>query len=291
MTFPPFAGLALGVLGLSFAAVMVRLTEPAPALTVAAWRMTLSALLVLPVVLCRGRESLAEMSPKDRALAALAGGFLGVHFATWFLSLRYTTTASSVVLVTTQPVFVAALSALVIREKLSLRAAAGIGVAFLGSLIISFGDLRLGRDYLLGDGLALVGAIMAALYMLVGRRVRQRASLLPYVFLTYTAASACLLAACLIFGSPLTLPAHAAFWSLMLALVPTLLGHTLVNWSLRFVPAYAVAVCVLGEPVGSAFWAYLLFGDTLARATYAGASLIFTGVWLTIRPGRKIPGS
>jgi len=279
----PSIGLGIGVLTVSFAAVLIRLTEPAPPLTVAAYRMALSVLLLMPVIFWRYRAALKAISFRNRLLAILAGFFLGVHFATWISSLRYTTIASAVVLVNTHSIFVAILSALALREKLSFQEMAGIGIAFAGSVAISSGDLNLGKGYLLGDCLALVGAVMAAFYMLFGRHVRQQVGTLPYVFLTYSTASLTLLFACFFSHSPLfPYPPQIYLWFFLLALVPTIIGHTLLNWALRFVPAYAVAVCILGEPVAATLWAYLIFHEIPRITVYWGGALIFTGVYLTL---------
>ena len=264
--------LTLGVVSLSWAAVLIRLTV-SPAVTVAAWRMTLAAALLVPLWGVRR----ARLSRRGLGLALVAGGFLALHFALWTESLRLTTVASSVALVTTNPLFVGLLSSLFLGERPSRALWQGIGLSVAGGLLIGWGDFALGGEALLGDVLALLGAVASSAYLLVGRRARDEGPLVPYATVAYGIAAALLLAGASGGGDPLPLPTEW-LWIALLALGPQLLGHTSVNWALRRFPASAVAVAILGEPVGATLWAYLVFGEVPGIPQGIGIVLVLLGI-------------
>ncbi|MDY0391975.1 MAG: DMT family transporter [Candidatus Bipolaricaulis sp.] len=278
-TPPARAGLVLtlGVMSLSWAAVLIRLTE-SPAVTVAAWRMTLAAALLVPLWGVRR----ARLSRRGLGLALIAGGFLALHFALWTESLRLTTVASSVALVTTNPLFVGLLSSFFLGERPSRALWQGIGLSVAGGLLIGWGDFALGGAALLGDVLALLGAVASSAYLLVGRRARDEGPLVPYAAVAYGIAAALLLAGAGGGGHPLPLPAEWV-WIALLALGPQLLGHTSVNWALRRFPASAVAVAILGEPVGATLWAYLVFGEAPGIPQGIGIVLVLLGIVRALR--------
>lgn len=271
--------LAVGVVALSFAAILIRLTS-APAVTVAAWRMALAALVLVPWAWPRR----AQLTPRGIRLAILAGAFLAVHFVLWIASLRLTTVASSVALVTTNPIFVGLLS-LVLGERPSPGLWQGIVLSVAGGLLIGWGDLALGREALLGNLLALLGAVAASAYLLVGRRARLHGTLLPYVTMGYGAAAVLLLGASAASGAFLP-PGGEWGWIVLLALGPQLLGHTSLNWALRRLPAAAVAVAILGEPVGATLWAYLVFGEGPGPVQGVGIALVLLGTFRALRAVR-----
>ncbi|MGD9840162.1 MAG: DMT family transporter [Candidatus Bipolaricaulis sp.] len=269
--------LTLGVVSLSWAAVLIRLTV-SPAVTVAAWRMTLAAALLVPLWGVRR----ARLSRRGLGLALVAGGFLALHFALWTESLRLTTVASSVALVTTNPLFVGLLSSLFLGERPSRALWQGIGLSVAGGLLIGWGDFALGGEALLGDVLALLGAVASSAYLLVGRRARDEGPLVPYATVAYGIAAALLLAGASGGGDPLPLPTEW-LWIALLALGPQLLGHTSVNWALRRFPASAVAVAILGEPVGATLWAYLVFGEVPGIPQGIGIVLVLLGIVRALR--------
>ncbi|MFZ2349890.1 MAG: DMT family transporter [Candidatus Bipolaricaulis anaerobius] len=269
--------LTLGVVSLSWAAVLIRLTV-SPAVTVAAWRMTLAAALLVPLWGVRR----ARLSRRGLGLALVAGGFLALHFALWTESLRLTTVASSVALVTTNPLFVGLLSSLFLGERPSRALWQGIGLSVAGGLLIGWGDFALGGAALLGDVLALLGAVASSAYLLVGRRARDEGPLVPYATVAYGIAAALLLVGASGGGDPLPLPTEW-LWIALLALGPQLLGHTSVNWALRRFPASAVAVAILGEPVGATLWAYLVFGEVPGIPQGIGIVLVLLGIVRALR--------
>ncbi len=276
-SFAPAGTLGLGVLSLSWAALLIRFTA-SPSLAVAAGRMALSALVLTPVVVA----ARPPLSRSGARLAALAGSFLALHFALWTESLRLTTVASSVALVTTNPIFVGLLSWAVLGERPSRALWEGILLSVAGGLLIGWGDFALGGSALLGDMLALLGAVAASAYLLLGRRARQEGALLPYVALAYGVAALLLLAAAGGGGALPPLPGDW-LWIGLLAAGPQLLGHTSVNWALRRFPASAVAVAILGEPVGATLWAYLLFREVPSPLQGAGVALVLLGIVRALR--------
>ena len=282
----PYAVLALSLLGISFAAPLVRLSSAHP-LAIAAWRLAFSLACIGVMLLLTG--SWRQWRTLDRRTllsAGAAGAMLALHFWSWNSSLALTTVAASVVLVNLQPAMVALLSAVWLHERPTVRQWTGIGIAMLGALVVALPDLLADAGAftsraLLGDALALVGAVTAALYYTVGRRLRATLDLWPYVGLVYGACLVTLLALALVMQVPLAPqpPRELAIFA-ALALGPMMLGHTGMNWALKYLPAYVVNLTVLGEPVGAMLLAALLpgIGEIPTAWTLAGGALILLGV-------------
>jgi len=298
-------GLLAGISAASTAAIFIRFAqhEGAPSIVIAAARLTIASLILAPFALTRYRSVLRRLSRREWVLALLSGLFLALHFATWITSLEYTTIASSVVLVTTTPLWVAILAPLVLRERLGTAAVVGMILALTGGVIVGLSDacawqagalacplLRtfFGGTAFLGDFLALAGAWMAAGYMLVGRKLRAKMELVPYIFVVYGMAAVVLIVIMLGMGeSPLGLPPLAYLWFALLALVPQLFGHSIFNWALKYLPASFVSVTLLGEPVGSTILAYFIFQEQPGWVKIGGAVLILAGIWLAARGEKK----
>lgn len=282
--------LALGLFGISWAAVLVRLAA-APAPSVAFWRLVFSVALLSPVLWLSGQwRQLRRLGGRDWGLLALAGLFLGAHLTVWFVSLEYTSVASSTVLVTSHPLFVGLLSAAWLRESPGRREWAGILLAVAGSVMVGWGDFRSGPDPLLGDALAVAGAVLTALYFVVGRRLRSRLGVWSYVVPVYAVAALVTGAASLATGAPLA-GWDAPTWGYLAALAvgPMLLGHTSFNWALEHVRAYVVSVVILLEPLGATLLAVLVLGggEIPSWPTVAGGSGVLAGVWLSLRARRR----
>jgi drug/metabolite transporter (DMT)-like permease len=286
MTFR-YLALAAGVLIVSTAALLIRWAIDAGAgpLAVAAGRLTVAAAVVVPLALAlRGRE-LRGLAQRDWTIAAVAGLFLALHFATWIASLRYTSVASSVALVTTNPIWVGLMSWWLLSEPPTRRTGAGIALAVLGSGLIIASDLGgggatvEGRAPMLGNALALAGAIAISGYFLVGRGLNRRLTLLAYVAIVYGASALAMNAIAIAGGQGLwTIPAAAWVPIALMALGPQLAGHTIINASLRHLSATFVALAILGEPVGSAVLAWLLLGETFAPLQLAGFATLLAGI-------------
>lgn len=304
---PPYLIVPIGIAAVSTASLFIRFAqEYAPSITIAAFRMGLAALLLFPYTIVKHKNELRALSRKDLGFALLAGFLLAVHFATWITSLEYTSVASSVVLVTTTPLWVALLAPVFLGEKTARLAVMGMIVALLGGVIIAgsdvcswmpggitchFQDGLSGSQSLLGDLLAVLGAISGAAYFMIGRHLRRKISLTPYIFLVFSA-SALFLVISMFFmeGAPAVYPTRVYGWLILLAVVPQLLGHTIFNWSLKYLPAGYVSVNLLGEPIGSTILAYFFLNEKPPAVKIIGAILILAGIGLASFHQKSQPG-
>lgn len=280
----PGVALAVGVVGASFSSILIKLLDGVPALIIAFYRLGLTALILAPLALTRYRRELAALSARDWLLSALGGVFLAGHFAAWITSLSLTSVASSVVLVTLQPLFVLAGGYLLYREGTTRVGLAGVAVALVGAIIIGLGDAGGGDRVLLGDMLAFLGAALVGAYILVGRSVRQRAGVIPYAFVVYSICAAVLLSVSLALHLPLggyTSHQWLLFW--LLAVVPTIFGHTLFNFALGHLPAAVVSVAILGEPLGTSILATFMLRQFPTLTQAAGGVLILGGLYVFLR--------
>ena len=294
---PPAIAIGFGILAVSTASLFIRNAQVhAPSLVIAAWRLILATLILAPIAFTRHRSELRRLRLGDLALAALSGFFLALHFAAWISSLEYTTVASSVVLVTTTPLWVALLSPLVLKEPLTRPILIGMGLTLIGGIVIGLSDAcswneqglscpsfleMVGGKAFFGDFLALTGAWMAAGYLLIGRRLRVKMSLVAYIFLVYGVSAVILALIMVAAGQSLWgYPPGAYLWFALLALIPQLLGHSTFNWALGYLPAAYVSITLLGEPVGSAILAYFFLNETPTVVKIFGAILILAGIYL-----------
>lgn len=297
---PPLLVIVVGILAVSTGSIIVRYAQAfAPSIVIAAYRMGLATLFLAPLALFRHRSELKRIEGRNRFLVIGSGVFLALHFATWISSLEYTTVVSSVVLVSTAPLWVALLSPLTIKEPITKLVLIGMAMAFVGVLIVGisdvcllhagglscppFGEFIRGEAFI-GDLLALAGAWMAAGYLLIGRRVRVGISLVPYIFLVYGVAAVVLII--LMFSSgqaAIGYPPITYLWLILLALIPQLLGHSSFNWALGYLSAAFVSITLLGEPIGSAVLAYFLLQETPSALKIFGAILILAGIYVASR--------
>ncbi|MFC2004940.1 DMT family transporter [Chloroflexota bacterium] len=282
--------LVIGVIAVSFAAVFIRLAE-APFLVIAAYRLCLASLIIIPVAWARSGGELRRLSRQSIIMALISGAFLALHFGLWTASLSYTSVATSVVLVTTTPIFVAIASYFLFQEKLSKQAILGIVISIIGSIFIGYGNWRLGPSPLFGGILALLGALAVVGYLLIGRKLLRSIGLLSYVSLAYSSAAVLLLLSTLAFGYSLAgYSATTYIWLVLLAVVPQLIGHSSINWSLRFIPATLVTIAVLGEPVGATTLAYLILNETPSLSEISGGILILAGIFIAFRKNEMLRG-
>jgi len=283
--------LPLGLAAISVASVFVKLCE-APPLVICAYRLGIAGLILALFNYRQLARELGLLARREILLALLAGLFLSLHFAFWITSLKYTSVASSVIFVTTNPIFVAIASVLFLRERLSLPLLFSILVAVVGGLLIGWGDWGAGEQTVYGDLLALSGAVMATGYLLAGRRLRPKMSLGPYITLVYGAAGTLLILYAFLNGdSFFGYPPKEYLLFLLLALIPQLIGHTTVNWALRFFSATLVAVFILGEPVLATLLAYLFLGEPVGPNIFLGGTLVLIGIYLSAREERRLMAS
>jgi drug/metabolite transporter (DMT)-like permease len=279
-------GLGTGIVAISCASIFIRLAQAQgmPALSIAAWRLVFACAVLLPWALTQYRDEILAIPRRELGLLAVSGVFLGLHFATWIASLDYTSVASSVVLVSLGPVFVGIGSWLLLGERPGMGTILGLGLATAGSIVIGWGDLGHGGNHLLGDVLALAGAAFVAGYLMIGRRARGHLSLTTYVAVVYGVAMVTLLVLVQVWGQPMLGFTPAAYgWAAALGLVPQLVGHSTLNWALRYLSATMVAIVTLAEPIGSSLLAYFLLHESITPSTALGGVLVLTGIVLASR--------
>jgi drug/metabolite transporter (DMT)-like permease len=279
--------LAVAVAAVSLSAIFIRLAD-APGVVVACYRMLIAAILLAP--LTRRGLRRTPFTPRTFGYTLLAGIFLAVHFAAWISSLSYTTVAASVTLVCTNPLWVALFSWLFLNKPPSLAMLLGVLLAVAGGAMIAFGDLAGGSAPLLGDALALLGALTVSAYLLLGRAAQNSGlGLAAYAGSAYTVAALILLPLPALFGHPyLDYPPATFGWVFLLAALPQLVGHTGVNYAMKFLDPTLVASVILLEPIGAAVMALILFDEVPGALTVAGALALLLGVALAShfsRPG------
>ena len=275
----------LGVLGTAFSAILVRYSD-APSTVLVFYRMLFSVLLLSPVSLLFHKREFTDIRLREIGLCVGSGIFLGMHFFCYFQSLQYTGIASSVVLVDTEVFFVALGGALFLRERLSAAGWLSILITFAGSVVVVLGDMGGGR--LAGNILALCGAVCSAVYTLIGRSCRRRMSTTVYTWIVYLSAGAAVLPASLLTGSPvLPVSLRNLAVALGLAVLCTLLGHSIFSWGLKYESASFVSVVKLLEPVFASLLGIFLFREIPAVTSVAGGILIIGGIVLCIVSGQR----
>ncbi len=285
--------LILGVISFAFAPILVRWAGDVPGLAIAVWRTVTAAAVLFPAAAVRSGPEIRRFTYLDVGLIVGAGVFLGFHFIAWIESLYHTTVASASVLVTTSPILLAVLGYLILGERLRLTTVGAIGAAVAGAALIGWADagtVALGRGALWGNSLALGGAVLVSLYLLIGRVVRQKVSWLAYVTPLYTVAALTALGTAAVKGTPLL--GHS--WSVYglcvgLALGPQVLGHGSFNYALQHVPAAIVGMLALLEPVGASILAYVLFGEVPPTTSIVGMVVVLVAVAVVVWRRNKPP--
>ena len=274
--------LTVAVLAVSTSGPLVREAD-APGMAIAFWRTFLGCTVVIAIAVVRHRAELRGLRRDQVRVAVVAGWFLALHFGTWIPSLSFTTVASSVALVCTQPVW-AALMARARGEQVPTSAFVGIGIALCGVLVLTGVDLSVSGRALFGDALALAGGVLAAAYVTAGSEARRSMSTTTYTSLCYSVAACGLLVACLVGRQSLAGYDAHTWWVLVAITVgPQLLGHTLVNRVLRTFTATVVSVAILFEIVGATLIAWWWFDEAPPAGAYPAAALIAAGVVLVVR--------
>ena len=292
----PFA-IFIAILAVSTASIFIRFAQSdgAPSLVIAALRLTFATLILAPIALIRHREEIKRFTRNEILLGGFSGIFLAAHFATWITSLEHTSVASSVVFVSTGPLWVALLSPLLLKEHLARTAIIGLGLSLAGGTIIGLSDacvwdgglscpalqdVMQGRA-MWGNFLALLGALTITGYLIIGRKLRPGISLIPYIFMVYGMAAIVLIIVMFASdNSPFGYASKTYGWIFLLAALPQLIGHSTFNWALKYMPATFVAVTTLGEPIGSAILAFFILNETPTLAVVMGGVFILTGIYL-----------
>ena len=275
----PMIMIVIGVLGISLSSIFVKYST-APSAVTAAFRLLWTVLFLTPVVISKPsvRQELMALPRKMVFLSCLSGLFLAIHFVLWFESLRHTSVASSTTIVCTEVIWVCLGFCLFLKGRLAMRAICAIAVTLAGSALIAYADSGSGSQFY-GDVLALLAAIAVAVYTLIGRVVRSKASTTVYTYMVYAACAAVLVATCAVQGhrlfeygpSPILVGA-------LLAVFSTILGHSIFSWCLKFFSPSFVSASKLCEPVAAAVMASFLFGEIPLPLQLLGGALILGGV-------------
>ncbi|MCE7948838.1 MAG: DMT family transporter [Chloroflexi bacterium CFX4] len=292
VTWRPYAALAIGLLAASSSSILIRYaqTEGAPSLLIAAWRVAVAVLILTPFVWARHSAELRALKPSEIGLAMLSGLFLAVHFGTWITSLEYTSVLISATLVTTNPLIVALLTPLLLREKLSRQTIGAIVLAIVGGVIISTaggaGTAPRQEAPLLGVLLSFLGAVAVAVYYIIGRKLRATLKALPYIWLVYGSAALTLIVVLPLTGQSgvlADLPLGAFFWMTLVAIFPQLIGHSLFNFALGYLSAAFVSLIILGEPILSAVFAVFLLNELPQPLQLVGSAVILVALFIASR--------
>lgn len=300
----PYLLLLIGILAVSTAAILIRLILlEASALVIAAYRLALSALISGLLLLISHKSKRTQLNRKDIGLLVLSGVFLSAHFAAWITSLEFISVSSSVILVTTTPLWVALLSPVVLKEKVSSRFYWGMAVAIIGGICIAISSpcrlssvglrcsgsvFERGSQTLWGMALALFGAWMASGYMLIGRKMRLKMDNLSYTTAVYTVSAIVLILVVILRGEKVlgySPQIYALF--VALAVIPQLLGHSVLNYSLEVLPATVVSMALLGEPIGSTILAVIFLNEIPSTLEIIGGIFILLGIVISVLPESK----
>lgn len=284
----PYIALTIGVISISSSAIFVKLSS-APSGALAFYRLFFSVLLMLPVFLLKYVSEIRLITKRDWTLTIASGVFLAFHFILWFESLNYTSVASSTVLVTLQPLFAFAGTFIFFKERLSGKAVLSGITAVIGSIVISWGDFKISGDALFGDILALIACALITFYLLFGQTVRKRVSLITYTFVVYSISSITLFFYVLATGEPLV-GYNMKNWILfiLLALIPTLLGHSFLNWSIKWVSASTISVAILFEPIGATVLAFYLLEERVLWTQVLGGIIVLAGIMIFLVDEKKL---
>lgn len=291
--YKPVLATALGILFVSTASIFIRFAQrEASSIVIACSRLVIASLVLVPINLFKNRLELKTLNRQDFFKAILAGFFLAMHFTSWINSLEYTSVASSVVLVTTTPLWVALFSPIVLKEHIRKPVILGLAISMVGSVIVGLGNACqfvdgtfkcqaqvLGGRAMIGNLLALFGAWMAAGYMLMGRQLRKKLNTLSYTSMVYGVAAFILTIITLIRREPVFSYSPPTYiWLIALGIIPQLLGHSLFNWSLKYISAAYVSLTLLGEPIGTIILALIFLKESPTFLEGIGAGLILIGI-------------
>lgn len=274
--------IAIGVLAVSLASILIKLAqaEGIPSPLVAASRLTIASLVLTPITFRRYRQEISSLQSSQLILAAVSGLFLAIHFATWVKSFEYTSVLVGVVLVNTNPLWSAILEIIFLRARLGRWIIIGLVAGITGSIIVALpasGSLQFEANA--GSILALIGAFAVAVYFVIGRNLRATLSLIPYIWLVYSCAAVFLLILVAITGTPvLGYSLNGYLLLIATALIPQLVGHSSLNFALRYFPASYVGIAAQLEPVLSAIVAFLIFTEIPTSIQIIGSVIILCGV-------------
>ncbi len=287
LKIPVLIPLIIGIIAISFSSIFVKWSD-APVSVQGMYRLLFTLFLMLPFTL-KYINTLKSISLREWLLLLLSGIFLALHFLFWMGSLKLTTVASSTILLSLQPVFVMAGAYFAFREKTSKPAMIGMFVAITGAVMIGWGDIGISKQHIQGDILSILGTIVVAVHMLIGQKLLKSISAAIYSFTVFLSAVAVFAVYNTLLHIPMTGYSEKD-WGifLLLAIVPTVFGHVLFNWLLKYVTAATISMAILGEPVGATLLAYLLLNETLSFSQCAGGAIVLLGLYYFLKNTRKL---
>ncbi|SFF17036.1 Permease of the drug/metabolite transporter (DMT) superfamily [Bacillus sp. OV194] len=283
--FPVFIPLIVGIVAVSFSSIFVKLSD-APVSVQGMYRLLFTVLFMLPFAGKQFKHS-KQVTPRQWLLLFLSGMFLALHFLLWMGSLKLTTVASSTIILALQPVFVLIGAFFLFKERTTAASLAGMGVAICGAVLIGWGDVGISPENLLGDVLSFLGTLAVAVHMLIGQHLLRR---IPSYFYSLSVfVSAIAVFALYNLGAGIAMAGYSKHdWTVffLLAIVPTVFGHVLFNWLMKYVSATTISVNILGEPVGASILAYFMLNEHISAFQAAGGFLVCTGLYLFLRTNR-----
>jgi drug/metabolite transporter (DMT)-like permease len=278
--------LLAGVVAVSWSAPLIRLADDAPSLTIAALRLSIAAPVMGAIAVGTRPDELRRVTRRDLLLLVLSGLALAGHFAFWIASIQRTSVVASVVLVTMNPIFVGLGAWAWLRERPSADVLTGTAIALSGALLLAVDDLG-DRGSLIGDLMALIGSVLASVYLVIGRGVRARMSTVGYTAVVNGVAAIALLIVMFSAGAHVRgLEGETYLFIALIAVGPQLIGHNSFNWALGSLPAAVVAIAILGEPVGATLIATVLLDEVPTLLEWLGAAVLLAGVYVALRRSR-----
>ncbi|WP_073202953.1 DMT family transporter [Gracilibacillus kekensis] len=284
----PYIAILIGVLSVSTAAVLVKLAGDVPSAVTANYRLLFASLLLLPYVWFKKRDELKRLAGREWVLTIIAGISLAIHFIVWFESFQYTSVASSVVIVTLQPIFAFLGTYFFFHEKFSAGTIISMLIAIFGSIIIAWGDFQIANEALYGDFLAFLGAIFITIYFLLGQGVRTKISVMSYTFIAYGIGAIVIIFYNLLMDYSLVgYQPNQWIIFIALAIVPTILGLNLLNWSLKWVSTSVISMGILFEPIGASILAFFILDEWITWSQWLGGMIVIFGLLLFIASTRR----
>ncbi|OYD58661.1 EamA family transporter [Fictibacillus aquaticus] len=273
--------LVVGIVAVSFSSIFIKWSD-APVSVQGMYRLLFTLLLMTPFLFKHFR-SMVKITFRQYGYLFLSGVFLALHFLFWMGSLKLTTVASSTILLSLQPVFVMAGAYFLFKEKTELQSVYGMIIAIIGAVMIGWGDIGVSKENLLGDALSVLGTVVVAIHMLLGQKLMRDIPSFLYSYIVFISASAVFALYNLAAGIPMTGYSEND-WKIfiLLAVIPTVFGHVLFNWLLKYISATAISIAILGEPVGASILAYILLSEHLQWFQWIGGALVLAGLYYVL---------
>jgi len=274
-----YFALVIGIFAISTSAILIRWSSSEP-LVIGSYRQTFATFLFLPFLLKDKFQEILNLSSREIFELVIIGILLGAHFGFWISSVKATSVAASVLLGTCHIVYVSIIGWVVFGEKLNSQGIIGTVIALAGIIILFWGDLVEDPGNFKGNFLAFISGILAGLYYLGGRKHRKNISLPTYAFVVYLSSAIIMWFVVIIQGLEYkSMPNSELQLFFLMALVPTLLGHTMQNWALAFLPAYVISITLLAEPIGSGLLAWYIFSEVPSLGVLVGGLIVLLGVY------------